>query len=225
MNACLKTTGFTILMFCLLFVPAARSDNARANALNADGLELLRKGQAQEALPKFEQALIDVRMSNWKQGELTTLSNIGAAYVQIKNLPKALEIFEKALPIAKQIDQREEAKIITTIGRLQLALKQNTKAIGSFQRLLTVSQQIGDQKQTLTALENLGLAYLLDNQYQQAVESYYQALPIVRAMGDRQKECQFLQLIRDLSLGWEAFDPRYAEAAKSVTIGGCVLTK
>jgi tetratricopeptide (TPR) repeat protein len=69
--------------------------NDEALRLYQVGVQQLNKGQFQEALAIFEQALAIFREIRNRQGEGTTLNNIGAVYNSLGQYPQAWSIVNK----------------------------------------------------------------------------------------------------------------------------------
>jgi tetratricopeptide (TPR) repeat protein len=87
------------LKFEPLIVQARTTQDRKAEAtrLHQEGLQLLNRGQFQEALEKFQEALVIVREIGDKAGEGRTLNNIGDVYHDLEQYPKALEFYQQAL--------------------------------------------------------------------------------------------------------------------------------
>ena len=102
---------------------------------------------------------------------------------------EALELFEKALVICKEIGEKEgEAVTFNNIGRVYDDLGQYQKALDYFQQSLVISQQIGEKEGEAVTFNNIGGVYLNLGQYQKALDFYQQSLVISQQIGNKSAE-------------------------------------
>ena len=95
-----------------------------------------------------------------KRGEGTDLSNLGAAYFQLGETRKAIDLCEQALTISREIeDKRGEVSDLCNLGISYSHLGETLKAIDLCEQALTISREIGDKSGEGTNLGNLGIAY------------------------------------------------------------------
>ena len=72
---------------------------------------------------------------------------------------KALDFFEQALPLYRQVgDRGGEATTLNNIGMVYDALGDKRKALDFFEQALPLSRQVGDRRGEATTLNNLGLS-------------------------------------------------------------------
>ena len=123
----------------------------------------------------------------------SVLNNIGSAYVRLCQEDKAIEYYDQALVIAREIgDRRGEGAVLGNIGLAYHALGQVDKAIEYYEQALVIAREIGDRRGEGADLGNLGLAYYQLGQMDKAIEYYEQALVIAREIGDRRNEGNWL---------------------------------
>ena len=102
---------------------------------------------------------------------------------------KAIEYYEQALAIAREIgDRRGEGADLGNLGLAYSALGQVAKAIEYYEQALAIAREIGDRRGEGADLGNLGMAYSALGQVAKAIEYYEQALAIAREIGDRRGE-------------------------------------
>jgi CHAT domain-containing protein len=124
-----------------------------------------------------------------RNGEATSLSNLGVAYNNLGQYQKAIEYYQQSLAIKKQIgDRNGEGISLNNLGSGYHSLGQYQKAIEYYQQSLAIAKQIVDRKGEATSLSNLGSAYDNLGQYQNAIEYYQQSLGIAKQIGDRNGE-------------------------------------
>jgi tetratricopeptide (TPR) repeat protein len=107
------------------------------------------------------------------------LENIGNLYRNLGQNQKALEYFEKALPISQALgDRHGEGIILNRIGKVYSALGQNQKAIGYYEKALPIMQEVKDRSREAKTLNAIGLLYSTLGQKKRALEYYEIALLI-----------------------------------------------
>ena len=117
------------------------------------------------------------------------LSSLGILYFQISSYKKAIEYYEKALVIAREIeDRRGEGKSLGNLGLAYRNLGQVEKAIEYHEQALVIAKEIGNRQGEGNSLGNLGLAYSNQGQVEKAIEYHEQALVIAKEIGDRRGE-------------------------------------
>ncbi|MBD1881766.1 tetratricopeptide repeat protein [Coleofasciculus sp. FACHB-T130] len=163
--------------------------NAKAKRLNEEGLQQLDRGQFQEGLEKFQQALAINREIGDRKGEGVSLNNIGLAYNNLDRYPKALEFYQQALAIFMESrDKAEEGNTRSNIGLVYRKLSQYPKALEFYQQALAIRREIDDKAGIGTTLNNMGAVYNSLGEYPKALEFYNQALDIRRKIGDKRGE-------------------------------------
>jgi CHAT domain-containing protein len=119
--------------------------------------------------------------------------NLGNAYRNLGQYPKAIEYYQQSLAIKKEIGARKgEASSLNNLGLAYDSLGQYPKAIEFYQQQLAIVKEIGDRQGEANSLGNLGIAYDSLGQYPKAIEFYQQQLAIVKEIGDRQGEASSL---------------------------------
>ena len=80
-------------------------------------------GQFDEAITHFDQALVISREIGYRQGEGTSLSNLGNAYSSLGQLDKAITHYDQALVISREIGDRQmEGTSLANLGSTHLSL-------------------------------------------------------------------------------------------------------
>jgi tetratricopeptide (TPR) repeat protein len=159
----------------------------------------------------FEQAATMARKLGNKEIESSHLGNLGSAYLRLAEVRKAIEYYEQALVIAREI-----AKISSTeaerraakhsegawLGNLGLAyvdLGEVRQAIGYYEQALAIDseiaktspseeEQVAARRREANDLGNLGVAYNQLGEMPQAIEYIEQALAVTRVIGDKPHE-------------------------------------
>ncbi|MFZ1025588.1 MAG: tetratricopeptide repeat protein [Limnoraphis robusta] len=128
-----------------------------------------------------------------RQAEADRLFNQGIQQGKTSQFREALQSFQQALEIYREIGNRQgEANSLGNLGITYRSLGQYQKAIEFYQQQLTIAREIGDRKGEGASLNNLGIAYNSLGQYQKAIEFHQQWLTIAREIGDRRGEANSL---------------------------------
>jgi len=141
---------------------------------------------AEELLPWQEAALEMARAFKLPQSESQSLSNLGLIYATMGEISRAVECFEKALAIAREIGDRNGAgAALGNLGGAYLELGEFGKAIELLTQQLEIARETGDRRGQGNALGNLGRAYYAFGEVPKAVDAYQAQLSIAREIGDR----------------------------------------
>jgi len=160
-----------------------------ADDLLNQGIEQYYKSQFREAFASWEQALALYRGMGDRQGEASSLGNLGLAYDSLGQYQRAIDFHEQHLTIAREIgDRKGEASSLGNLGNAYRSLGQYQRAIDFHEQYLTIAREIGDRKGEASSLGNLGLAYDSLGQYQRAIDFHEQYLTIAREIGYRRGE-------------------------------------
>ncbi|ACC84966.1 CHAT domain-containing protein [Nostoc punctiforme] len=157
--------------------------------LNRLGVQQFNKGQFQEALKTFEQALAIVKQIGNTADEGTTLNNIGEIYRNLGEYAKALDFYQQALAIYKQIgDTAGEGTTLNNIGLVYDSQGEYAKALDFYQRVLAIVKQTGNTAVEGKILNNIGSVYVNQGEYAKALDFYQQSLAIYKQIGNTATE-------------------------------------
>ncbi|EGJ32238.1 MULTISPECIES: tetratricopeptide repeat protein [Moorena] len=133
-----------------------------------------------------------------KQAEADKLVEQGLSQLYRSEFREALQSWQQALVIYKQIGNREgEAASLISLGLTYLGLGEYNKAIDYLQKSLAIAKEIGDRKGEAISLTNLGDAYESLGNYKKAIDYYQQSLAIAKEIGDRKGEAISLTNLGD----------------------------
>jgi tetratricopeptide (TPR) repeat protein len=144
---------------------------------------------AHERIRWLEIALAAAGRIKDRVGEGIALGNLGNAYLDLGETQKAIDLYQQALIIDREIGHRRREG--TDLGNLGVAHKkfgETKRAIEFYEQQLVIVREIGDRRGEGSALGNLGNVYLDLGETQRAIELYQQALRITQQMGDRRGE-------------------------------------
>jgi tetratricopeptide (TPR) repeat protein len=128
-----------------------------------------------------------------RHDESAFVNSLGLTYRALGQVEKAIDYYEQALAIAREIGHRQmEGNSLGNLGNAYSVLGQVEKAIASFEQALAIAREIGHRQGEGNRLGNLGLAYRDLGQVEKAIASFEQALAIAREIGHRQGEGSWL---------------------------------
>jgi len=121
--------------------------------------------------------------------EGVTLNNIGAVYYSQARYAEALENYQQALAIRREVGDRVgEAATLANIGAVYRDQTRYAEALDASQQALAISREVGDRAGEGTMLNNIGGVYRSQGRYAEALDTLQQALAIRREVGDRAGE-------------------------------------
>lgn len=117
------------------------------------------------------------------------LASMGNAYSHLGEPRKAIEYYQQAFIISKEIgDKQGEGEAIGNLGNEYSHLGELRKAIKYYEKSLKIAREMGCRYGESAALGNLGTAYTDLREPRKAIEYYEQALEISIEIGDRRGE-------------------------------------
>jgi tetratricopeptide (TPR) repeat protein len=117
------------------------------------------------------------------------LRRLGRAYYHLGQVKRAIEFYEEALVIARQIGDRwREGIVLGSLGSAYHNLGQYEQAIKLHEEALAIARETSDRWRESAWLGDLGLSYRDLGQFEQAIKLYEEALAIGREIDDRRGE-------------------------------------
>jgi CHAT domain-containing protein/tetratricopeptide (TPR) repeat protein len=175
------------------------ADSVAAEQAATDGWRIGSKRNAEsypQAREKFETALALWRKLGDRYGQGVALYGLGQAWQAQYKFQEAFERYDQAITHFRAAGAPREATVIQNLAARALI------AVGAIQRgvdqLLEARQfwlTTNDSDGQADTLYSLGFAYGRLHDYQKALAYYEQALPLYRALGNRQQEAQTLNNI------------------------------
>jgi CHAT domain-containing protein/Tfp pilus assembly protein PilF len=136
--------------------------------------------------PVFGKSAVVVQTRDERKAEADSLLKQGIQQFQTGQVETALQSWQQALIIFREIkDRKGEGGVLTNLGVTYHALGDYTKAIEYHQQSLAIAREIKDRKGEGTALGNLGIAYKNLGDYLKAIEYHQQRLAIAQEIKDR----------------------------------------
>jgi tetratricopeptide (TPR) repeat protein len=145
-----------------------------------------RQGLWTDGLEWAETGLARVRAKGNRKVEGALLNNIGEVYRSLGQGERALDYFNRALPIREEVgDRAGVAHTLNNIGEVYHSLGQWERALDYFNRALPIREEVGDRAGVAYTLNNIGEVYHSLGQWERALDYYHRALVIREEVGDR----------------------------------------
>jgi tetratricopeptide (TPR) repeat protein len=153
------------------------------------GIVYRSKGNPDEALRCYQEALQIHRDIGYREGEASDLGNIGNIHQLKGNLDEALAYYQEALQIDRDIGHREgEANQLGNIGNIYRSRGNPDEALKYYQEALQIDRDIGHREGEANQLGNIGNIYRSRGNLDEALKYYQEALQIDRDIGHREGE-------------------------------------
>jgi CHAT domain-containing protein len=170
------------------------SDRRRleAEAMTSEGLEMRSPGDASAG--RRSRARLDLAVAMWQElgdprEEAFALQAMAESERETGNLPRALELLRRALPLAVKSGDRElEAFILARSGLAQVLTGDPSGALASETRALSLAREEGNRMVEGESLRYSGLAAWMMGDYQRSLDWSKDAVEIARATKDGVEE-------------------------------------
>jgi tetratricopeptide (TPR) repeat protein len=150
----------------------------------------------QQAILKYEEALLQWRAAGEKRGEALTLEGLGVTYSSIGQLAKAVGCYEQAVLLWHDLGlQLSEAATLTNMGTAHWRAGETKKALESHGRALPLARAAGDPQIEGLVLSNTGAVYWSLGQPLEALKFFGQALPSFQRLGNQRLQAVTLNNI------------------------------
>src|SRR4030095_11067203 len=127
----------------------------------------------QEAIRKYEEAVGFFRAAGEREGEATTLTNIGVVYNQLGERQKALDYLNEALSLHRLVGNgREQVRTFIYMGYASSGLLERQKGRECVKEAVRISQSIDDGPGEALAMTELGSMYGALGESDRALEAH-----------------------------------------------------
>ena len=114
----------------------------------------------------------------------SNLLSLGGGYIVLGQTPRAIEFFEQALAIYREVGERTgEATALNSLGSGRLALGDARSAIEHYEQALAIYREVGNRIGEANALNSIGTGYNALGEAREAIGYFEQALDIYREAG------------------------------------------
>jgi tetratricopeptide (TPR) repeat protein/TolB-like protein len=200
------------LVHALVVQNNLRSQQGRADVLNAFGVAYRELGELERAEEKYKEAADLRKAVGDRRGYGTTLRNLaqiqtsrGAHDDAAKTLASAIEIFDSLG------DKAGRADAVNDLGVNEEARGNYRQALERYREALQLRRELGDKRAEAESLNNVGYANQLLGNSDNASVYWQQALDLYRETGNREGEIVVTQSLGQLQLA----QGRWDDAVKS----------
>ena len=131
------------------------------------------------------EAIVQPMLGNSKKAKADRLSNQGTKQVQTGQLTAALQSWEEALKIYREIKDRQgQGKVLGNLGIAYDISGEYLKAIDYHKQSLQIAQELNNRLVEGQSSGNLGLTYHALGNYSKAIEYYKQSLKIAQELNN-----------------------------------------
>lgn len=181
---------------CMNWVESAKQ-GWYANRL---GWVLQRVGDRQAGFRWLEMGLT-IAQGTDRELEHDILNKMGMVYRATGEPDKALELYEQALSITREVgDRADEGIILNNMGMVYNGTGHPGKALELYEQALLVTRAVGDRLDETTILNNIADVYSVTGQPGKALEIFGQILPVMHEVGDRAGEATILNNMANIYL-------------------------
>lgn len=150
-----------------------------------------------DVLNYASQALQLAEKLNYKKGIADASNNVGYAYMNLGDIPKALEFYHRSLKIQEELSVKETDSSAVRASKIGIANSLNniayvydnqgdiTKALEYFHKSLTIREEIKDKAGTAQSLNNIGVIYKKKGDAARALEYFQKGLVIREEIKDK----------------------------------------
>lgn len=160
-----------------------------------------------QAIQLHKQSLSICKKLDNKQGYLTSLVNLAAIHLSLKQNKKTVKYIKEGLEIAKSIGNRKlEAKLLSNLGMYHSSLKEQSQGLECFENAQKLFKEINDKEGEGETIAGLGLLYYNSSNYRQAITYLEQSLSIMQSIEAGLHKKRVLDALGKSYLALEEYD-------------------
>jgi signal transduction histidine kinase len=139
-----------------------------------------------DTVPYFSKQGIELaKKLGFKKGEMKNLNVLGNYYENKTEYQKALETYDKALVIAREINSLEGfAMLYNNIGMVHIRQGKYDLALPLMFDALKAEEELGNQKGISQSYNNLGVIYFYQQNFNRATEYFEKSLAMEEKIGE-----------------------------------------
>jgi len=206
---------------------------SRGSALNNMGFFHEAHGRLTKALKSYHYCLNLCEEIGDERGVAVALNNIGHVYYNQVQYEKALEYYNRALTMEKELaksvnpniarsGKRALARVLNNIGLTYKTRNELKKALEYYQESLRLRREIEDKPGIANSLNNMGMIYQADGQNGKALEYYLKCIKLQKEIGSISSLANTLNNIGEIYRGIGKFDQaiKYSERSLELSSSG-----
>ncbi|WP_192820364.1 tetratricopeptide repeat-containing sensor histidine kinase [Rufibacter sp. LB8] len=163
--------------------------SGQARALNLFANNLLVRGEFDQALAKYYQALKIGQQTKDTLTLFATYNGLGVLSYKTKDETRALLHYQSAFDLALKSNNRlNQSKVYNNLGNIFETKGNYQKALAYFKKSEAIQRATPDKKSWAISLLNLGNVYTLMQQPQKGLPFLYKALEVDQAIGNKMNQ-------------------------------------
>ncbi|GBO52615.1 hypothetical protein APA_284 [Pseudanabaena sp. lw0831] len=182
---------------------SSESTSTSTNLLLQRAEKFFDRGNFQESLKLYQQALTNYRSQGDRLGESIALTGIGSAQIGLWQEAQALENLQQALAIQQSqqtsptsadriLYLKAESETRYQLGKAYIGLEQYAKALPLLEESLAIRKEVKDSYREGKTLATIGIIFVKKFDFSKALQYFEPALELNRAAGNRAAEAQNL---------------------------------
>jgi serine/threonine protein kinase/tetratricopeptide (TPR) repeat protein len=158
-----------------------------SKALMNSGNLLTDKGDVEEAIGKYEKAILNYRQIGDKRDLAWALNNLGTALTDQRNYEGARKLHEQALTLFQETGQkRGQAASLNNMANVLEAEGNLRQASRDYAQAAAIQRELGDKRRVGLVIGNLARLLYLQGRLRESREASQQAASIHREAGSKQ---------------------------------------
>jgi adenylate cyclase len=214
----IRLSGIILIIFCLSLPNALFSREGEIRAI-ADSL--LNAGQYEQAIIKFIEYLDSQGNpdADQKKDMAGCYENIGLCYYKLDKYSDAIEWFQKALDLQRELGNLEAvASSLNNIG-LNYKMRGNyDKAIDFYEQTIRIDEELGKGNEIAKTLNNIGMVYRVWGKYDKAIDYFERSLNLKSSLKDQPGVSKTLNNMGLVYTDWKKYDQAILNFRESLKI-------
>jgi adenylate cyclase len=160
--------------------------------------------------------------------DISALSNVGAIYNHLGDLPNSLTYYDSSLKgldqyirTSKKTDIEDSlamGALLKEIADVYSAMKQYEKALGNYSHALSLGQQTNDEWLQIQALIGMACTYKYQDKFETATDFYNRALAASRKLNETKPGTQILNYLANVYLEQKKFAEALSYGQQALTL-------
>jgi adenylate cyclase len=216
-----RLSWLTLVIFSLLFSSVLFSQDEAGDSVLAFADSLQEAGQYDKAILKYREYLDILVNKEEDQKDLYSecYSNMGLCYFKLDNYSEAIDWFQKALDLQREMGDLESiANTLNNIG-LNYKMRGNyDKAIDYYEQTMRIDEELNKGSDIAITLNNIGMIYRLWGKYDKAIEYFERSLNLKSSLKDQEGVSKSLKYIGLVYTDWGKYDQAILSLRESLKI-------
>ena len=217
----IRQSRLILVIFCIAFAGDLFSQEEEEYPVLVSADSLLEAGQYDRAILKFTEYLdLQGKMTDDQKQTFSQCSEkIGLCYFKLDNYSEAIEWFQKALDLQREMGDLES--IASTLNNIGLNYKMRgnyDKAIEYYEQTIRIDEELDKGSEIAITLNNIGMVYRLWGKYDKAIEYFERSLNLKSSLKEQDGVSKSLKYIGLVYTDWGKYDEAIRSFRESLKI-------